>query len=268
MGDELRSDFGGDFQNEEIREDVEEGEDRSPFLGGDLATSGFTAMDEEVDPDGDSRRRRNEKVEGQAKLYSAYIEKMNADRAKRDFFYALMFNYAECKMDESLKEMIESVQNTYTKPKNRSTVDNKSSGTSFSGANVGAVSKGVIAHQGLTTNHITGDDCDDSEFIRDTFDAVLKMDPTKPDACLLKVFTAAVIIGREESVRESVREICKQDMIQNGYKKEEREAGEKLMKALVTKVEELTKQPWNTSNIDWVVREFVSWCGHKLIGLS
>jgi hypothetical protein len=84
----------------------------------------------------------------------------------------------------------------------------------------------------------------------------------------LKIFLALVIIGREESVREKVRELCEKDMKQNGYLKEEREAGERLLKGLVTKVDELTKQPWNTSNIDWIVRDFVSWCGHKLIGLS
>jgi hypothetical protein len=132
--DVLESEGLDGIQKDQIQEEhgeEEEDEDRRPFLGGDLVTSGFTAMDEEVDVDGDSRRRRNQKLEGQANLYSAYIEEMNANRAKRDFFYALMFNYAECNMDETLKELIESVQSTYTKPivLSHNTTSSKNDGT-------------------------------------------------------------------------------------------------------------------------------------------
>lgn len=173
-------------------------------------------LDEEIDQDGDLRRRHKKSLHDRGQFYVDSILVSNEERAKRDFFYAVFFNYKQCGMDESLGDMIKTVETVYL-----------------------------------------GDD-EDSLFIKESFDMVLKGDAENSHYKTLKLFLTCVLAGRDKSIKKSLDSLCRTDAKKYDSPSHELEASIRLLDYLPNRVDSLTKTPWNLKNIDVLVKHFVS----------
>ena len=111
------------------------------------------------------------------------------------------------------------------------------------------------------------DDDLDSKLIKETFDEILQADSTDCDFRTIKLFLMGILIGREKSIRKKVSELCEEDARVHNSPKNEVIGTKRLLEQISFKVEQLTRTPWNTTNIDHFVKEFVMWCINVHSGL-